>query len=170
LLKGNSAALKLNPFLKTAIVSIGVDAPTVFQQEMAKSFPNCRIFMVAKNAPAIEVRNIMNWLKQYNQVIVGVHDTRLRPQSKLDYSSDVRQMISDLAARKGTVMSVFANAYTIAGLPGIEKSNALLVCYQMSAELQKSAAKVIAGTLKPTGKLPVSVNASFTTGTGLGLQ
>jgi len=170
LLKGNSAALKLNPFLKTAIVSIGVDAPTVFQQEMAKSFPNCRIFMVAKNAPAIEVRNIMNWLKQYNQVIVGIHDTRLRPQSKLDYSTDVRSMISDLASRKGTVMSVFANAYTIAGLPGIEKSNALLVCYQMSAELQKSAAKVIAGTLKPTGKLPVSVNNSFPTGTGLGLQ
>ncbi|MBB6130870.1 glycoside hydrolase family 3 protein [Mucilaginibacter lappiensis] len=170
LLKGNSAALKLNPFLKTAIVSIGVDAPTIFQQEMAKSFPNCRIFMVSKNAQAIEVRNIMNWVKQYNQVIVGIHDTRLRPQSKLDYSADVRQMIADLAVRKGTVMSVFANAYTIAGLPGIEKSNALLVCYQMSAELQKSAAKVIAGTLKPTGKLPVSVNTSFPTGTGLGLQ
>jgi beta-N-acetylhexosaminidase len=170
LLKGNSAALKLNPFLKTAIVSIGVDAPTVFQQELAKSFPNCRLFLINKNTPAIEVRNILNWLKQYNQVIVGVHDTRLRPQSKLDYSSDVRLMIADLASRKNTVMSVFANAYTIAGLPGIEKSSALLVCYQMSPELQRSAAKVITGSLKPTGKLPVSVNVFFPTGTGIGLQ
>jgi beta-glucosidase-like glycosyl hydrolase len=170
LLKGNSAALKLNPFLKTAIVSIGVDAPTVFQQELAKSFPNCRLFLIDKNTPAIEIRNISNWLKQYNQVIVGVHDTRLRPQSKLDYSSDVRLMIADLASRKNTVMSVFANAYTIAGLPGIEKSSALLVCYQMSPELQRSAAKVIAGSLKPTGKLPVSVNVFFPTGTGIGLQ
>jgi beta-N-acetylhexosaminidase len=170
LLKGNSAALKLNPFLKTAIVSIGVDAPTVFQQELAKSFPNCRLFLIDKNTPAIEIRNISNWLKQYNQVIVGVHDTRLRPQSKLDYSSDVRLMIADLASRKNTVMSVFANAYTIAGLPGIEKSSALLVCYQMSPELQRSAAKVITGSLKPTGKLPVSVNVFFPTGTGIGLQ
>ncbi|MGF7041640.1 glycoside hydrolase family 3 protein [Mucilaginibacter lappiensis] len=170
LLKGNSAALKLNPFLKTAIVSIGVDAPTVFQQELAKSFPNCRLFLINKNTPAIEIRNILTWLKQYNQVIVGVHDTRLRPQSKLDYSSDVRLMIADLASRKNTVMSVFANAYTIAGLPGIEKSSALLVCYQMSPELQKSAAKVITGSLKPTGKLPVSVNVFFPTGTGIGLQ
>lgn len=167
LLKGNSAALKLNPFLKTAIVSIGVDAPTVFQQELAKSFPNCRLFLINKNTPAIEIRNILTWLKQYNQVIVGVHDTRLRPQSKLDYSSDVRLMIADLASRKNTVMSVFANAYTIAGLPGIEKSSALLVCYQMSPELQKSAAKVITGSLKPTGKLPVSVNVFFPTGTGM---
>jgi beta-N-acetylhexosaminidase len=167
LLKGNSAALKLNPFLKTAIVSIGVDAPTVFQQELAKSFPNCRLFLINKNTPAIEIRNILTWLKQYNQVIVGVHDTRLRPQSKLDYSSDVRLMIADLASRKNIVMSVFANAYTIAGLPGIEKSSALLVCYQMSPELQRSAAKVITGSLKPTGKLPVSVNVFFPTGTGM---
>jgi len=170
LLKGNSSAVTLNPFLKTAIVSIGVDAPTVFQQELAKSFPNCRLFLIDKNTPAIEIRNILNWLKQYNQVIVGVHDTRLRPQSKLDYSSDVRLMIADLASRKNTVMSVFANAYTIAGLPGIEKSSALLVCYQMSPELQRSAAKVITGSLKPTGKLPVSVNVFFPTGTGVGLQ
>jgi beta-N-acetylhexosaminidase len=167
LLKGNAASLKLNPFLKTAIVSIGVDAPTVFQQEVAKSYPNCRIFTVGKNTPAIELKNILNWLKKYDQVIVGIHDTRLRPQSKLDYNSDVRLMIADLASRKNTVMSVFANAYTIAGLPGIEKSNALLVCYQMSPELQKSAAKVITGLLKPTGKLPVSVNTFFPTGTGL---
>lgn len=167
LLKGNSTALRLNPFLKTAIVSIGVDAPTVFQQELAKSFPNCRLFMIGKNTPALEIKNISNWLKQYGQIIVGIHDTRLRPQSKLDYSSDVRLMVAELASRKNTIMSVFANAYTIAGLPGIEKSNALLACYQMSPELQKSAAKVITGALKPTGKLPVSVNVFFPTGTGM---
>jgi beta-glucosidase-like glycosyl hydrolase len=167
LLKGNSKSLKLNPFLKTAIVSIGVTEPTVFQQEVAKSYPNSKLFMVAKNTQAIEVRNILSLLKQYDQIIVGIHDSRLRPQSKLDYSSDVKLMIADVALRKNAVISVFANAYTIAGLPGIEKSNTLMVCYQMSAELQRSAAKVVSGTLKPIGKLPVSVNTFFPTGTGL---
>jgi beta-N-acetylhexosaminidase len=166
-LKGDAAALKLNPFLKTAIVSIGVTSPTVLQMEAAKSFPNCRIFNIDKNTQAVELRNILGLLNQYQQIIVGVHDTRLRPQSKLDYSSDVKLMIADLAARNNTVISVFANAYTIAGLPGIEKSKALLVCYQNSPELQKAVVKVLAGTLKPTGKLPVSVNVFFPTGTGL---
>jgi beta-N-acetylhexosaminidase len=169
-LKGNASTLKLNPFLKTAILSIGVSSPTVFQQEVAKSFPNSKLFMVDKNTPADELRNILGLLSQYQQVIVGIHDTRLRPQSKLDYTSDVRLMIADLAVRKNTIMSVFANAYTIAGLPGIENCNALMVCYQMSPELQKSAAKVLTGNLKPTGKLPVSVNVFFPTGTGIGLQ
>jgi beta-glucosidase-like glycosyl hydrolase len=169
-LKGDASTLKLNPFLKTAILSIGVSSPTVFQQEVAKSFPNSKLFMVNKNTPADELRNILGLLSQYQQVVVGIHDTRLRPQSKLNYTSDVRLMIADLAARKNTVMSVFANAYTIAGLPGIENCNALMVCYQMSPELQKSAAKVLTGNLKPTGKLPVSVNVFFPTGTGIGLQ
>lgn len=169
-LKGDASTLKLNPFLKTAILSIGVSSPTVFQQEVAKSFPNSKLFMVDKNTQAVELKNILGLLSQYQQVVVGIHDTRLRPQSKLDYTSDVRLMIADLAARKNTVMSVFANAYTIAGLPGIENCNALMVCYQMSPELQKSAAKVLTGNLKPTGKLPVSVNVFFPTGTGIGLQ
>lgn len=158
---------KLNPFLKTAVVSIGVSSPTLFQMEVVKNFPNSRIFIVNKDAPAIEVTNILNWLKQYQQIIVGIHDTRLRPQSKLDYSNDVKLMIADLASRKNTAFSVFANAYTIAGLPGLEKAGSLIVCYQMSPELQQSAAKVLSGRLKPTGKLPVSVNAFFPTGTGL---
>jgi beta-N-acetylhexosaminidase len=165
-LKGDASNLKLNPFFKTAIVSIGVSSQTVFQQEAAKSFPNCKLFMVDKNTPAIGLKNILALLSQYQQVIVGVHDTRLRPQSKLDYSSDLKLMIADLAGRPNTAISVFANAYTIAGLPGVEKANTLMVCYQNSPELQKSVVKVLNGTLKPTGKLPVSVNMFFPTGTG----
>ncbi|GAA3977080.1 glycoside hydrolase family 3 protein [Mucilaginibacter dorajii] len=167
LIKGNPTALKLNPFLKTAILSIGVSSPTVFQQETAKSFPNCKIFMVDKNTEAVELKNILGLLNKYEQVIVGIHDTRLRPASKLNYTSDVKLMIADLAGRANTIMSIFANAYAIAGLPGIEKSTALMVCYQNSPEMQKAVAKILSGNLKPTGKLPVSVNVFFPTGTGL---
>ncbi|AYL99517.1 glycoside hydrolase family 3 protein [Mucilaginibacter celer] len=158
---------KLNPFLKTAVVSIGVTSPTPFQMEAVRYFPNSRIFIVNKDAPAIELSNILAWLKQYPQIIVGIHDTRLRPQSKLDYNSDVKLMIADLASRKNTAFSVFANAYAIAGLPGLEKAGNLMVCYQMTPELQKSAAKALSGGLKPAGKLPVTINTFFTTGMGL---
>ncbi len=97
---------------------------------------------------------------------MGIHDTRLRPQSKLDYSSDVKLLIAELAAKNNSVISVFANAYTIAGLPGIEKSGAILVAYQKDDAMQRAAVKAITGQIKPTGKLPVSVNTFFPTGTG----
>jgi len=168
-LKGNASSLQLSPFLKTAIISIGVEQPTVFQNEMVKWYPYSRLFMVEKNMSAARLNQMLEALKQYEQVFISIHDTRLRPQSKLDYSPDVMKFITDLVNHENSVTCVFANPYTIATLPGIEKSGALIACYQMSDDLQRSAVKVITRLLKATGKLPVYVNALFPYGTGIAL-
>jgi beta-glucosidase-like glycosyl hydrolase len=170
LLKGDAAALKMDITANTALISIGVTRPTVFQQELSRYYKNSRIFLIDKNEPVTNLDSLQKTLQQYTQVYISINDTRLRPQSKLNYSSDVKKFIAQLASGEHTVVSVFANAYTIAGLPGIEKAGALLVAYQMSDDLQLSAVKVITGQIKPTGKLPVSVNAIFPTGTGFVLQ
>ncbi len=167
LLKGDQQSVRLNPLQKTAIVSIGVDGYTVFQTELAKWTANSHLFTVNKSTPVADLNRILAILKNYNKVYVSINDTRTRPASKLDYSNGVKEFIAALTLHKNVVMTVFANAYTIAGLPGIEKSAGLMVCYQMSNELQKSAVKVITGQLIPTGKLPVSVNVFFPTGSGL---
>ncbi|HEY4325647.1 MAG TPA: glycoside hydrolase family 3 N-terminal domain-containing protein [Mucilaginibacter sp.] len=167
LLKGDSASLNLNRSQKTAIISIGVTRTTVFQQELAKWYPNNAAFLVDKNMPDAQLKSLLENLKQYDQVFVSINDTRPRPASKLDYSSDIKLFITELAERENTVISVFANAYSMAGLPGIEKCTALLACYQLNDELQRSAVKVIAGQLKPRGHLPVSVNEFFKTGAGI---
>lgn len=169
LLKGNTESLRLNPLQKTAIISIGVEHTTLYQTELAKWYLNSTIFTINKSTPVAELNRLLETLKNYDQVFVGVHDTRIRPASKLDYSSGVKEFISALANRNNTVMSVFANPYTIAGLPGIEKSGALLACYQMSDELQRSAVKIITGQLKPIGKLSVSINVYFPNDTGISL-
>ena len=167
LLKGDSSALQLDTTAKTAIISIGVTQPTVFQKELSRHYAKSVIFFVDKNEPAKKLNDLQKELQQYPQVYISINDTRLRPQSKLNYSNDVKAFITQLAAQKNTVISVFANAYTIAGLPGIEKAGALLVAYQMTDDLQLSAVKVITRQLKLTGKLPVSINQYFPTGTGL---
>jgi len=169
LLKGDASSVQLNPFRGAAIVSIGVDKPTLFQQEMCRSYPFSKIFWVDKNASVEQVNSLQQQIKQFPQVFISINDTRPRPASKLDYNINVKLLIVQLAARPNTVISVFANAYTIAGLPGIEKAGALLVGYQMTDQLQLSAVKVITQMLKPTGKLPVSVNSFFPTGTGISL-
>jgi beta-N-acetylhexosaminidase len=168
-LKGNANSLPPDVFSKTAIVSIGVDQCTLFQTQLAFWYPNSRLFMVEKNMPAERLNQLMEVLKQYDQVLIGIHDTRTRPQSKLDYSSDVIKFITDIAQHRTTVTCVFANPYTIATIPGIEKSGVLIACYQMSDALQRSAVKVITGQMKTSGKLPVKVNSLFGNGMGIGL-
>lgn len=169
LLKGDSRTLKLDTTKKTAIISIGVTVYSEFQKQLSKSYPNSKMYIVGKNTPAAELNGMLAMWQKYDQVFIGIHDMRLRPQSKLDYSSDVKLLIADLASKTNSVVSVFANAYTIAGLPGIERSGALLVGYQKDDAVQRSAVKVITGQIKPTGKLPVSVNTFFATGAGISL-
>ena len=169
LLKGNAASLQLNPFIKTAIVSIGVTQYTTFQKDLSRWYPNCAFFMVGKNASVNDLNSLYVALKKYGQIFVSINDTRPRPLSKLDYGNDVKLFIAQLAARNNTVISVFANPYTIAGLPGIEKVGALLACYQMTDDLQRAAVRVIIRRMNPTGKLPVNVNMFFPYGTGISL-
>jgi beta-N-acetylhexosaminidase len=166
-LKGSESAFRLNPLQRTAIISIGVNTFTVFERELNKWYANSKMFTIDKNTPITHLNQVLEMLRDYDQVFVSINDTRTRPQSKLDYSNEVKSFISIIASRKNAVISVFANPYTLAGLPGIENCSALMVGYQMSDEMQRSAVKVITGRLKPTGKLPVSINTFFTTGAGL---
>jgi beta-N-acetylhexosaminidase len=167
LLKGDSIIQSLDPAKPTAIVSFGPNAATIYQQELVKTFTNSKLFFVPKESQMPEMNAMLQELKGYDQIIVGIHDTRLRPGSKLDYSSNLKLMIADLAAYHNTVVSVFANPYSIAGLPGIEKSSALLACYQKEAPLQRAAAKVITKQIKAAGRLSVSINTYFPNGAGI---
>jgi beta-glucosidase-like glycosyl hydrolase len=170
LLKGDATTLQLNPIGRTAIVSIGVTGTTVFQQELSKWYLNNDQFTVGKNTSADELLELLEKLRQYDQVYVSINDTRLRPASKLDYSNGVRIFISELAGFPHSVMCVFANPYAIAGLTGIEKSGAIIAGYQMSDEMQRSAVKVIARVIDPKGKTPVKINQYFPSGSGVVLK
>ena len=161
LLKSNVWFMPADIGQKIAIISIGTTDTTLYQRGLQKSFANTALFNVPKNATAPQLDSLRQLLKGYDKVITGIHDMRLRPASKLDFSSDVKQFIADLAARPATIITVFANPYTLDGLPGIEKSSILLMGYQKSDEMQRSAVKVIPGHLKATGRLPVKVNVFF---------
>jgi len=165
-LRGSARDLQLNPLLRTAIIGVGITNPTAYQNELRRWYPNSTLFLVNKTTPVEELNRITKSLQEYPQVFVGVHDSRNRPQSKLDYSSAVVQFVASLTAHENTVMSFFTNPYAMAGIPGIEKARALLACYQNSEEMQQAAVKAITRQINPMGKLPVSINAFFRTGAG----
>jgi beta-N-acetylhexosaminidase len=167
LLKGDSVIGKLDVNKKTALVSIGVTALTPYQQALGHFFTNSTPFYISKDMSITDMTTMLKGLKGFDQIIIGIHDTRLRPASKLDYSSNVKLLIAELAGVPNSVISVFANPYTIAGLPGMEKAGALLACYQKDDFMQQAAVKVITGQIKASGKLPVGVNSFFGNGAGV---
>ncbi len=151
---------------KTALVSIGNADLSILQKELKPQFSNSLNFILAKDASGKDILNVSKELKDYEQIIVELHDMRKRPQNVLDYSTGVKIFIANLA-KMNTMVCVFANPYSIAGLPGIEQSKTLIMNYQQNDELQKATAKVILGQLKASGKLPVNINAFFKYGDGI---
>lgn len=160
----------LNDFVrKTAIVSIGPKEITEFATNIKKANPDAMVFILPKSISLKELETVKTELKKYDQFILALHDTRLRPGGTLDYSNDLKLFIADIAALN-TISTTFTNPYTIAGLPGLEKSKSILVGYQNSPEMQRTAAKVLLGTLKANGKLPVTINSFFKYGDGVQMK
>lgn len=166
-LKGSNLFPIKNDFVrKTAILSIGPKDITAFANQIKKTNPNAMIFIVPKDISIGELEAVKRELKRYDDILMCIHDTRIRPLGTLDYSNTLKLFIADIS-RLNTITSVFANPYTVAGLPGIEQSKGLIIGYQNSIEMQLSAARVLQGTLKASGKLPVTINAFFKYGDGL---
>lgn len=169
-LKGTNAFPLRNDFVrKTVILNIGSGSNTTFSNTLKKIKPGATVINIPKTINEVELGVIRNNMKQYDQIIMAIIDSRLRPASKLDYSVHLTQFISEFST-KNTIAALFANPYTIAGIPGFEKSASIVVGYQNMPEIQLSAAKVVLGTHKASGRLSVSINAFFKYGDGIQMK
>ncbi len=165
-LNSDSQIRNLDKNKKTAVISMGAGELTIFQNALKTELDNEMNFLLSKDASANDIANVTKELRNYDQIIVGIHDMRKRPAAVLDFNNSMKLFIAELAKMNST-MVVFANPYTIAGLPGIEGAKTIVLNYQNSTEAQKASARVIAGKLKANGKLPVSISANFKNGDGV---
>ncbi len=164
-LRGKQFIRTLAPEIKTAIISIGTTGATTFQQQLGTHYKNAVFFTLDKTANANAIAKVSRELGMFDQVIIGIHDSRTRPGNGMVLTQDLKMFIKSMS-QKNAVFALFANPYNLSALPGLENSKALIVAYQKEDFMQKAAADVISNKLVPTGKLPVSVNTFFQYGAG----
>ena len=151
---------------KTAIISIGSGAEEVFERDLKNYFSSIASITVAKNAGAKDLDQIESKLKNVEQLILSIHDTRKRPAPTLDYSTSVQAFLEKISPNVQATV-VFASPYTLNGLTKNLLNHTLVLAYQNSEALQHAAVKILVGELSPKGKLPVNINALFKNGAGL---
>src|SRR5690606_22756125 len=166
LLKGKEGLSQIDFTRKTAIVSIGTNTVSTFQQILGERFDNAFNFIVSSNSSELEIEKAKSEINSYEQVIVALHDARARPGSILNYNAAVKTFVSELANQNASFI-LFGNPYALASLPGIEHSNSLLVAYQNDDIMQRAGARVILKEISAKGKLPVTINSFFRYGDGL---
>jgi len=169
ILNSDSLIRNIDYTKRTAIISIGPKELTLLQKELTPRFSNSTSFIIAKNATGSDITNVTSELQNYEQVIMALYDTRKRPGPVLDYSNEVKLLATQIAAMN-SIVTVFANPYSIAGLPGIENAKTLIMNYQSGDEMQRASMKVITGEIKASGKMPVTVNTFFKNGYGIAQQ
>lgn len=151
---------------RTVILSLGTTGITAFQRELGSYYTNAVYFTLDKNANAAAVARVSKELDRFDQVIIGIHDTRTRPGNGIVFSNELKNLIKTQAAKKA-IFSLFANPYNLTLFNGIEQSKSLLIAYQKEDFMQKAAAAVLTNRIEASGKLPVTVNPSFVYGAGL---
>jgi beta-N-acetylhexosaminidase len=166
LLTGKENIKQLNPEKRTVIISIGTPQVTMFQRELGDFYKNTVFYTLDKNATANNIAKVLRDIKAFDQIIIGIHDTRTRPGNGMVLSADLKMFIKDMSL-SNAVFALFANPYNLAALPGLEKSQGLVVAYQKEDFMQKAAAAIIKNQVIATGKLPVTVNSFFKYGDGL---
>ncbi|MFN0255072.1 glycoside hydrolase family 3 protein [Pedobacter ureilyticus] len=166
LLKSRDGISSLTPKKRMVIINVGTAQATTFQNEIVGTYKNSIAFNVDKNANAATVANVIKQIKDDDQIVLAVVDSRNRPGNNIPLSKDAKDLITTLSARNAMV-AFFANPYNLANLPGIEMARSIVVAYQKEDFMQKAAASVFTKKLLPTGKLPVTVNDIFKYGDGL---
>jgi beta-N-acetylhexosaminidase len=166
LLTGKENIKQLKPEKRTVIISIGTPQVTMFQSELGDFYKNTVFYTLDKNATANNIAKVLRDIKAFDQIIIGIHDTRTRPGNGMVLSADLKMFIKDMSL-SNAVFALFANPYNLAALPGLEKSQGLVVAYQKEDFMQKAAAAIIKNQVIATGKLPVTVNSFFKYGDGL---
>ncbi|WP_316833989.1 glycoside hydrolase family 3 protein [Pedobacter nutrimenti] len=165
LLKGRELLPQLDKEKRTVIISLGTPEVTVFQKELGAYYQNAVFYTLDKNANANQIAVVARELAGFDQVIIGIHDTRTRPGNGMVLSADLKMFLKD-QSQKNACFAVFANPYNLSQWSGLENSKFLLVAYQKEDFMQKAAASVFKNEVNPSGRLPVTVNMFFKYGDG----
>ncbi len=149
---------------RIATLVIGDSVQTPFQKMLANYTQTDDFFRVQNRTTADSL--LLSKLKNYDLVIVGLTHLNQYPYKNFGISPDMLRFINQLLAGNHTIVAVFGNPFALNKLPGIEKTEGLVLTYQNSKLTQELTAQLIFGAIGSQGRLPVLLN-HFPLGAGI---
>lgn len=154
---------------RIAAISIGRKATTQFQRTLSL-YAQVDEFLIPGDAPQPYIDSITARLKEYNQIIAGIHDDPGRPHNRISFGQPVLNFVSTLSTQPNVIVAFFKNPYVLNKLDSIEEADGLIVTYQDNHEAEDLTAQLIFGGTGATGRLPVTVGNKFAYGAGVDVK
>ncbi|MGB8704810.1 MAG: glycoside hydrolase family 3 N-terminal domain-containing protein [Gillisia sp.] len=158
--------LKQLDSLRIAAVSFGDEKDSVFVKTL-KLYTKITAFHLDENSTSAAIDSVRQALKDYNTLIVAVHDHSKYPRNDSRFSEAEKGFLTELSEKPNSIISFFKNPYSLVDFKNIEKAGALVLTYQDNENAEDFAAQLIFGGVGANGKLPVSVGDKFEQGDGL---
>ena len=152
----NTIPLQQLDTLKIASLVIGSEQTDPFQK-MLGNYAAIDHFNVSKTPSEIEINNLINQLKPYNLLIVGIKGMRMYPNKRFGISDQQISIMEKLRSRN-PVVCFFGNPYALPNFNCFPDVRSLIVTYQDDQDTEEMAAQLIFGATNANGKLPVSID------------
>lgn len=152
--------------LKIASVAMGRNTRNRFQEYLSK-YGKISEFQISKNASDAEYKLLKTKLDKYDLIIVSKHDSDRRPSRKFGVTNQTVKFLSDLSETKNVIFDLFANPYALNYYKNLDRLDAIIISYEDTRESQIASAQIIFGGISAKGILPVSINDTYTEGSGI---
>lgn len=168
LLRNKNSVIPLNPYYRDCVASVVVnDTVNNYFQQMLANYGHVDFFRFPKDASKQYADSLLKVLSDYDRIIVSVHNTTINASKNFGVTPAMSEFAVRAGKLKGSILSVFGNAYVLGKFEGYESFDAVVQGYEDTYLPQWQVAQKIFGADNFTGRLPVSSPPYFYMNEGL---
>jgi len=159
--ENNVVPIRISPAQRIAVLSLGAETGNAFQNMLANYGTQAR-YSLTKAHTEQQATQMLETLKDYDLVIVGVHRNTNNVARNYGISNDNIQFLTTLTQRQKVILTLFANPYSLMAFgANALQFEGIVVAFQDGVHFEEAAAQIIYGGVGARGRLPVSVPPHF---------
>lgn len=168
LLKNEDSILPLQHLdtLHIACLTLGDTIANSFQHTLSAYVP-VNHFYLPRKPDSASAASVMDKLKAYNLVIVGMVNTNPSPGRNFGFGQEAISLVNVLANRQTVILDLFSLPYSIAKFDSLPKAKAIVISYQDNPFIHSLSAQAIFGGIPFRGKIPVTASFTYPSGCGI---
>jgi beta-N-acetylhexosaminidase len=146
-----------------AYVSIGNSSETAFAARMRTEYA-ATVFYFPYTQDASTVAKLVDSVKQFKKVIIGIHNYARAPLNNFGISKAAVDLATQLQQQTNSISFVFGNCYAVKNWCAAKN---IVACYEDDDIIQNTAIDLLQGKIPAKGRLPVTVCDEFKFGYGI---
>lgn len=164
--KNDLMPLKRLDTLKIASLSFGAKNKNEFNNSINR-YTKSDKFSYSSKIKKTDLSKIYSDCKNYNLLIITIHDMNQRPYQNYGVSKLLDRVIDSLSNNHKIILNILGNPYVLKRLNSAKKIDGIIVNYEENSITKDLSGQLIFGGIPALGKLPVTASKDFPINSGI---